>query len=219
MRACLIALLLSGAALAQTPAAAPDVDTPSRTMKPLNIDLRGTFSTDVLLIAFDLGAAADVGLLPAGPGTLSVGAELDYSFCGSFCWLLSGLTGFNWGVSWYSPFARLAYHFPVKNQPTLQKADLYGLFMLGLVGSTAYVESKDKSLSVVGTDTSFGFGLGAGGNYFVGDHLYVGLEARYRYARGRYDWVFKAGNYEFKDSESTWSLSGINILVFLGFRL
>lgn len=216
-----LALLAARVVIAQeTPPVAPEPEPePGRLMRPGNLDVRGTLDTDILLIYVDVGAGVDFGVLPAGPGTVSIGAEFDFGFCASACVLLNALTPLTWGSRYYSPFARIGYHFPLKGNATMQKVDVYGLAMVGLVYTNTGASTDDGSISFTGEDTAIGVGAGGGVNYFLGDSLFVGAEARLRYATGIYTFTMKAGQYTFSDRESRWDLSGLNLLLFLGARL
>lgn len=198
---------------------APPPAPPSKRLMPLGLDLRLTLDTDVLLVYVDGGVGADFGLIPVGPGTLSVGGELDVGFCATACLLLNAATGLRWGHRYYSPFVRLGYHFALPKSTGLEKVDLYGMVMGGLVLASMGVSSADGSVSITGEDTSLGLGIGAGANYFIGERIFVGLEGRLRYAQGVYRVTAQVGPYQLTDSDRTWDLNGINILVFLGLRL
>jgi len=91
------------------PAAGSDPVKPpsgSRPIQPFELDVRGTLSTDILLVYVGVGASADLGIVPAGPGTIAVGAGFEYNFCGSVCWFFSALTPFNFSQYQIVPSVR-----------------------------------------------------------------------------------------------------------------
>lgn len=220
------ALFLASPAFAQTPATdAASTEASSRaeaqtgkTMRPLNLDLRFTGDTDILLAGVDLGIGADFGLIPAGPGVLAVGAEFNYGFCFTACLLLDAITNLDWSSRYLAPSARVSYHFEIPGQG-LDKLDLYGVGLLGIVRASTSLASNDGSIRFTGTDTGLSFGLGAGANYFVTDFFFVGGEARLRYAAGAYSWVAEAGRWTFTDDQNRWSRSGLSVNLFAGIRL
>jgi hypothetical protein len=225
-----LALVLASGAWAQEAEEAaeqvqPAVETaptpPSRLLQPMNVDLRLSGDTNLFLLYVDAGLGVDVGLLPMGPGTLAVGGELNAGTCLVFCLVLNGLTGFSWWDRYLNPMGRVSFHFqpPAKQARQLEKVDLYAVVMAGPVLIERGAESADRSVSFVGTDTSLAVGLGVGANYFLSGPLFVGGELRARYAAGRYAWTVRAGQYQLSDSESTWSLSGVNLRFFAGLRL
>jgi hypothetical protein len=221
-------------AVAPAPAAAPgaqagqaapvaDAFAGSGALRPGGIQARASLDTDILLVYLNLGAAADVGLLQAGPGTLAVGGGLDYGFCGSVCWAVSALTPINLGERYLSPHARLTYHFPVTGSDALAKLDLYGLLLAGVTWSSMNIASDEpiegQVRSVDSSSVSFLGGLGAGANYFFSDRLFLGAEARLRYSQGTYTVSTNAiPGYVLTDSDSTWSLSGFNLAFHAGLR-
>jgi opacity protein-like surface antigen len=220
----------SAVALAQQPAQEAMADAPveapeSKVLTPLHADARLSVDTDILLIYVNVSVAADLGLIRLGPGTLGVGANVDVGFCGSFCWVTAALltsalgAPTTYGQTHFFPSARLTYHFPLPTSKTesLKKVNVYGLLFGGPVFSRLALVSKD--LEIVGTDTSFGFGGGVGGQYFFTERVFVGGEVTLRYARGRYTWAARVGSYQLKDSEDTWNLSGLNARLSIGIRL
>lgn len=232
----LIALftLLSTAAFAQAPAegastpAAPTTEVAAASssgehlLKPLHLDVRLAGDTDILLVYVELGAMVDVGLLPAGPGTLAVGASFDLGACGSVCWAFSALTSFNMSQTFLSPAARVSYHVDLKklgvNSPVIDKLDAYGLVFAGPNIASWALSADDNSVKVEGTDLTFGGGLGVGGQYFFSDNFFVGAEGTFRYAKGAYNWKATVGQYSISGTENTWDHSGFNVRVNAGLR-
>ncbi len=223
-------LCFSASSLAQQPAQETPSDAPTQApenklLTPLHADARFSVDTDVLLIYVSLSVSADLGLIRLGPGTLGVGANVDVGFCGSFCWLTAALltsalgAPTTYGQTHFFPSARLTYHFPLPSSKSesLKKVNIYGLLFGGPVFSRLALISKD--VEIVGTDTSFGFGGGVGGQYFFTERIFVGAEATLRYARGRYTWAARVGSYQLKDSEDLWSLTGGNLRFSIGIRL
>jgi hypothetical protein len=207
------------------PAASANADVPgprvptktSHHLKPLQLDLHANASTDILLAYIGVGATADLGLVPAGPGTLAVGAGFEYDFCASVCWLLNAATPFRFSQSEIAPSIRATYHLDLKHK----NLDVYPIVFAGPVFARSTIELKDSSASYIGKDTGFQVGVGVGLSYFVADRFSIGLEGRYRHARGTYTYELNDGNGRTFDggSGSTWSLSGLNVVLALGFRL
>ncbi len=197
----------------------------SKLLTPLHLDARFSVDADILLIYISLSAAADVGLVKIGPGTVAIGANAELGFCGSFCWvtaaLLSSALGSSttYGQTHFFPSARLSYHFPLPTSKGDQakKINVYGLLFGGPVFTS--LSLKNKSVEITGTDTSIGVGLGVGGQYFFTERIFVGVEATARYARGRYNWTVRLGDYRLSDSEASWSLTGGGIRFSVGVRL
>ncbi len=200
------------------PPAAGSVKPPSgsRPIQPFELDLRGTLSTDILLVYVGVGASADLGIVPAGPGTIAVGAGFEYNFCGSVCWFFSAITPFNFSQYQIVPSVRASYHLDLKQK----HLDFYPLLFGGPVFARASIEFDDGSASYVATDTGFQVGAGAGINYFVTERFFVGAEARLRYARGTYSYELRSGNdrvFE-KGNGDSWSLTGLNLVFAAGYR-
>lgn len=201
-------------------AAAPIVaDTETGELKPMHVDLRATVNADILLAYIGLGASADLGLVPAGPGTLAVGAGFEYDFCGSVCWLFSAITPLDFSHRQIWPQARASYHIGVKSAKNL---DIYPFVGLGPVFARSEISVDNGAARYVGTDTSIGVNFGGGINFFVAGPVFIGGEARIRYAAGEYDYRLESGDgsrtYD-RGSVDTWSLTGIDVLVAVGVRL
>ena len=188
----------------------------SRPLQPFELDVRGTLSTDILLIYVGVGASADLGVVPLGPGTLAVGAGFEYDFCGSVCWFFSAVTPFNFGQYQIAPSLRASYHLDLKKK----NLDFYPLLFGGPVFARAHIDFDDGSASYVATDTGFQIGAGAGINYFVGERFFVGAEARLRYAKGTYTYELRSGNDRLfdKGNGDSWSLTGLNLVFAAGYR-
>jgi hypothetical protein len=185
----------------------------------MQLDFRGTLNADVLLAYIGLGASADLGLVPAGPGTLAVGAGFEYDFCGSVCWLFSAATPIDFSHRQIWPQARASYHLGLKSARHL---DLYPFVGLGPVFARSEISVDNGAARYVGTDTSIGVNFGAGANLFVAGPVFVGGEARIRYAAGDYNYRLESGDgtrtYD-RGSVETWSLAGVDVLLAVGVRL
>ena len=96
------------------PADAPLVG--SRVLKPLHLDAKLTGNSDVLLGFVGVGAAVDLGVARAGPGTIAVGAAGEYNFCASVCWALNAITPFEFGQRQISLWGRASYHIDLKGK-------------------------------------------------------------------------------------------------------
>lgn len=210
------------AATTATPPAAPAVEPPAEEtagLRPMHLDFRGTINADVLLAYIGLGLSADLGLVPVGPGTLAVGAGFEYDFCGSVCWFFSAVTPLDFSHRQIWPQARASYHLGLKSAKHL---DLYPFVGLGPVFARSEISVDSGAARYVGTDTSIGVNFGAGASLFVAGPVFVGGEARIRYAAGDYNYRLESGDgtrtYD-RGSVETWSLTGIDVLVAVGVRL
>lgn len=183
--------------------------------------MRVHLDSDILLAFVELGVAADFGLIPAGPGTLAVGAELSGGICLTACGLIGLVTGISVSDRFVSTHARLTYHFLPPNQKQLDGVDLYGLLLAGVTLAnqkvSGSVENVDFRFSGTGLGPSIGLGLGA--KKFVKERLFVGGEARLRYARGDYSYSEQVENVTLRGVDPDWSQTGLSILVFVGTRL
>ena len=201
------------------PATEPLPETPTSELQPRHLDFRGTINADVLLAYIGLGLSADLGLVPAGPGTIAVGAGFEYDFCGSVCWLFSATTPIDFSHRQIWPQARASYHLGLKGAKHL---DFYPFVGLGPVFARSEISIDNGAARYIGTDTSIGVNFGAGASLFVAGPLFVGGEARIRYAAGDYNYRLESGDgtrtYD-RGSVETWSLTGVDVLVAVGVRL
>lgn len=208
------------------------VEAPAETTKvlgPLRADARFTVDTDILLAYVNLGVNADLGIIKLGPGVLAVGAGLDFGFCGTVCLLIGSLLNGSYGIRNVFPQARLSYHLelPAKAGNALQKIDVYGVVFAGLVISSMGFSGQYQSVMVSATSTGVGpgIGLGAGGSYFFSDRVFVGAELTAKYASGAYRDVVTVTppnsnvDFRWREEYSSWSLSGVSLRLFLGFRI
>ncbi len=209
--------------VAPPPPAAPAVSDalPGRMQGVGDVDVRLMLNADILLAFVSLGVGADVGVLRAGPGVLSLGAEIEAGLCFTVCFALDLATGWNFSHQYYSPHARVAYHFLPPNARSLEKVDLYGLVLGGITYTTTRISGEESgtAFDFRGRDVAPSFGLGAGAKFFVQERLYLGAEARLRFASGQYTYTSRVGNVSVSGEQSFWSLSGLNVLFFGGLRL
>jgi len=236
MRALAFAVMLAGGVVsAQAVSSEPGggvIEAPAETTKvlgPMRADARFTVDTDILLAYVNLGVNADLGIVKLGPGVLAVGAGLDVGFCGTVCLLIGGLLNGSYGARNFFPQARLSYHLelPAKSGNALQKVDVYGVVFAGLVVSSMGFAGQYQGVMVSATSTGVGpgVGLGAGGSYFFTERVFVGAEASLKYAAGRYNDVVTVKppnsnvDFRWRDEYSGWSISGLSVRLFLGFRI
>lgn len=236
MRTIAFALMLAGSmAFAQKASAELGegvVEAPAETTKvlgPLRADARFTVDTDILLAYVNLGVNADLGIIKLGPGVLAVGAGLDFGFCGTVCLVIGSLLNGSYGIRNFFPQARVSYHLelPAKSGNALQKIDVYGVVFAGLVVSSMGFSGQYQGVAVSATSSGVGpgIGLGAGGSYFFTERVFVGAEATAKYAAGTYRDVVTVTppnsnvDFRWREEYSGWSLSGVSLRLFLGFRI
>lgn len=70
------------------------------------------------------------------------------------------------------------------------------------------------------SDTAPSVGFGAGASYFFTDHVFVAVEARFRYAAGSYSYELASGNARAFDRSGidTWSASTVDTSGAIGAR-
>jgi hypothetical protein len=192
---------------------------PPRSLQPLHLDAKLTGNTDVLLGFVGVGAALDFGVARAGPGTISVGAAGEYNFCASVCWALNAITPFEFGQRQISLWGRASYHIDIKGKIG-QRLDVYPFAMVGPTFASASLRFDDSGTEYRGSDTAIAIGGGAGVNFFIAGPLFVGGEARARYARGTYRYELVSGNEETiaEGQASSWSMTGVDIMLAFGAR-
>ncbi len=84
-----------------------------------------------------------------------------------------------------------------------------------------------QGVQVSASDTGVGpgIGLGAGGSYFFTERVFVGAEATAKYASGTYKNVVVVTppnsnvDFRWRDEYTSWSLSGVSLRLFIGFRI
>ncbi len=213
-----------GATVARAGDAPPQRDKPAldvaphddKSLTPGHVDARITADTDILLAFMAGGASADVGVARLGPGTLTLGVQGEYAFCGSVCWFLNTVTPLEFSQHQVSLAARASYHLPIG-----KKVDLYPFASAGPTFATSTVRIDDGSAEYRGKDTAIALGAGAGVSYFLTDFIFIGAEGRLRYARGTYSYELVAGNeqqYRWDGNVQTWSLTGLDFSGALGIR-
>lgn len=225
----LCAALVSGAAFAETTENTGLEEKPKTALlTPIHVDAKIAVDTDILLVYINLAAAGDVAVAPIGPGTLAVGGGIDFGFCGSFCWLLSGLLTSALGTPssyWQRhvfPNVRVTYHFKLPDssaQTKIAKVNAYAMLFGGPVFTSLGLGANNRAVVVEGNDTSIGIGAGAGAQFFLTERFFVGAEVSFRYARGRYTWRLIAGSYSLSSQEESWDLSGFNVRLMAGVRI
>jgi|GEM_PF-1299735 len=185
-----------------------------------DFDMRLHVDSDILLAFVELGVGADFGLIPAGPGTLALGAELSGGICLTACGLIGLVTGISVSDRFISPHARLTYHFLPPNQK-LEGVDIYGLLLAGVTVSNQKVSGRFENVDFNFTGTGVGpsLGLGLGAKKFVKDRIFIGGEARLRYARGDYSYSEQVENITVIGVDPDWSQTGLSLLFFVGLRV
>ncbi|MDF2694391.1 MAG: hypothetical protein K0S65_2774, partial [Labilithrix sp.] len=93
---------------------------------------------------------------------------------------------------------------------------------LGPIFARSEISVDNGAARYVGTDTSIGVNFGGGVNLFVLGPMFIGGEARIRYAAGEYNYKLESGDgtitYD-KGAVETWSLSGLDVVLSVGVRL
>lgn len=218
----LLALTLASSAAAEERAdETVDPSAETRRMRPGNVDLRLAGGTSVLLTSVNAGAGVDLGVVSIGPGTVGIGASLEGGLCVSACWALGALLKLRMEQRFLSTMGRISYHFDLPAKPRqMETVDVYAFAMAGLVLTETRLRSLEPGALFEGEDKAFGAGLGAGMNYFVNRWFFFGGEGRVRYAMGRYETTRTEGDQRLlSDRARGWSLTGVNVQLFIGGRL
>jgi hypothetical protein len=190
----------------------------SKTLEPLHIDLKATGNADALLAFIGVGAAADVGIVRGGPGVFALGAAGEYDFCATVCWLFSAITPLEFSQSQISLWGRASYHIDIKGKG-LEKIDVFPFIMVGPTFARSNIKLDNGAAEYRGKDTAIAGGAGLGANLFVAGPLFVGAEARFRYAQGVYQYELVYGNERVIDGSAyRWSTTGIDVLFAMGGR-
>jgi hypothetical protein len=230
LRAGLLCLLLPALALAQAelpaadlPASGPEsaaaAPVSSFVMTPGRVHVRGALDAHLLLAAVDVGASAELGLVPMGAGTLALGAGLDYGVCFIFCAISSATRPIGVSESHLTPHARLSYHFGLNDTPALQRMDLYGVVLAGMTWASARFTEDGSTHVVTADDAGLMVGVGMGASYFLQENFFAGLETRLHFSQGRYVLPGQVGNTPLRQSDSSWSTNGASLVFFAGLRL
>jgi hypothetical protein len=192
----------------------------TRTLEPAHVDLKLTGNADALLAFIGAGAAADIGVARAGPGTFSLGAAGEYNFCASICWLLNTITPLEFGQRQISLWARAGYHIEIKGKG-MEKFDIFPFVMAGPTFANSYVRLDNGAAEYRGTDRAIAVGAGLGANLFVAGPVFVGGEARVRYATGVYNYELVSGSSQRTIAEGSvthWSMTGLDLMLAMGVR-
>ncbi len=198
---------------------APPLEVESKAMRPMQIDLRMGLNTNPVLSYIGFGLAADVGVTKTGPGTIALGAGWEHSACATSCWEFESATpymDFSERQNWAQ--ARASYHLGLKSVPRL---DAYPLLSLGPVFASSTVDLDGGATRYRGRNTTLGLGMGGGFTYSVYGPLFVGAEARIRYAAGGYEYRLINGREKGFDRASVegFSLNGLDAFFAFGARL
>jgi hypothetical protein len=157
-----------------------------------------------------------VGVLPLGPGTLSLGAELSVNLCALACWVPNLFSDQDTLRHDVHVVGRLGYHFSSPDR-NYGKVDLYGVLLAGVMEARTNLTAPDYAFE--GRGRPLVFGLGVGGNYFPSSHVFVGAEARLRFSSGAYELSLTRGAYEFTREDRRIFRLGLSTAFFVGVRL
>ncbi len=207
------------ASAAEGPGEAPPAPpAPPPLMRLGNVDVRLDGAASVLPLSVEAGATLEVGVLPLGPGTLSLGAEASVNQCALACWVPNLFSDRDVSRRDFYAVGRLGYHFTVADR-NYRKVDLYGFVLAG--GMEVHTTLTTPDYRYEGRDRSPAFGLGIGGNYFLhpGSRFYLGGEARARFGTGSLALTLTRGTYEFTAEDRRWVRVGLSTAFFVGFRL
>jgi len=205
------------AGLATAPASAAESQGPPL-MRPGNIDARLDGALSVLPLSVEAGATLDVGVLPLGSGTLSLGAEASVNQCALACWVPNLFSERDTSRRDFYAVGRLGYHFTVADR-NYRKVDLYGFVLAGGMEVHTTVTAPDYRYQ--GRDRGPAFGVGIGGNSFptADSRVFLGGEARVRFGMGAFDLTLTRGTYEFTQEDRRWLRLGLSTAFFVGIRL
>jgi hypothetical protein len=196
--------------------AAPGDSEPSPLLRPGNLDLRLNVGGVGSFTSLEAGATVDLGLLRLGSGTLSLGAEVSVSQCLLSCWVPNLLTEEDdWQRDLYA-LGRLGYHFRLSNR-NYRKVDVHAVLVAGVDEARTWVDAEGYAFEGKGLGPAFGAGVG--GKYFLSSRVFIGAEARLRFAFGTYALRVTRGSYVFREDDQRWTRFGVNTLFFAGLRL
>jgi opacity protein-like surface antigen len=214
------ALPTSTPALAPAPALAPpsanrDVaEAPNQTaaLQPWDVDIRAGLHTTPILEYGGVGASADAGIRKLGPGTLAVGGGVDYFLCGTSC----SSAPYSLSQRQLSFEGRVSYHLSV---PKVARMDIYPLITAGFMVSRSSINVGGNS-EYRASDVAPSVGFGAGASYFFTDRIFVGAEARFRYAAGSYSYELASGQAKAFDHSgvTAWNSSTVDLALAVGTR-
>jgi hypothetical protein len=160
----------------------------------------------------------ELGVLPIGPGTLSIGAELGINQCALACWVPNLFTERDVSRGDIHVLGRLGFHFTLADR-NYRQVDLYGVLLAGVMEARTTLTAPDYRYE--GRDRAPAFGVGLGGNYFpsASSRFFVGGEARLRFSAGAYDLTPTRGTYEPTQDDRRWVRLGLSTAFFAGVRL
>jgi hypothetical protein len=184
--------------------------------RPGQVDLRLLGAASLLPLSLEAGASAEVGVLPLGPGTLSLGAELSVNQCALACWVPNLFTERDVSRRDIHALGRLGYHFGSADR-NYRKVDLYGVLLAGVMEARTTLTAPDYAFE--GRGRPLAFGLGVGGNYFPSSRFFVGGEARLRFASSSYELSPTRGTYAFTWDDRRLFRLGLSTAFFVGVRL
>ena len=209
-------LATPGIATAQEPTQATATAESPPLLRPGQVDLRLLGAASLLPLFLEGGAIAEVGVLPLGPGTLSLGAELSVNLCALACWVPNLFSDRDVSRRDVHAVGRLGYHFSSPDR-NYRKVDLYGVLLAGVMEAHTTLTAPDYAFE--GRGRPLAFGLGVGGNYFPSSHFFVGGEARLRFSSGAYELSLTRGTYEFTREDRRIFRLGLSTAFFVGVRL
>jgi hypothetical protein len=192
----------------------------SRAIEPMQIDVRALAHTDVLLISPGVGASGDIGIVRAGPGTLTLGVGGEYDVCGSACRFLNAVTPLSFDQHQVALLGRVGYHFRIE-QAAMRNVDLYGFIGAGPVFASSSVTLNDPFARYTASDTGVGAEAGLGVNFFIAGPVFLAGEARYRVAAGQYSYKLEVGKdtvWQANGAEH-WNAGGPALQIGIGVRL
>ncbi|HEX8824089.1 MAG TPA: hypothetical protein VF794_29485 [Archangium sp.] len=191
---------------------------PRPLMRPGNLDLRLDGAASLLPLSLEAGATLEVGVLPIGPGTLSLGAEASVNQCALACWVPNLFSERDVSRRDFYAVGRLGYHFTVADR-NYRKVDLYGFLLAGAM--EVHTSQTAPDYRYEGRSRSPAFGLGIGGNSFptAGSRFFLGGEARVRFGTGAFDLTLTRGAYDFTEKDRRWLRLGLSTAFFVGVRL
>jgi hypothetical protein len=202
-------VLVAARARARTPETA-------RWLRPGQLELHVEGGLSLLAPSLEAGAGGEVGVLAVGPGTLSLGTQLDLRQCLLACSLSGLLAGQSVSTRDVSVLGRLGYHVRLEG-PGRGPVDVYGVLLGGVMEARTFQVSPEAHVEGRGRGPAFGLGLG--GHAFLSEHFFLGGEARLRFASGVYALSVTQGAHVFTEEETHWLRLGPETVLFVGVRL
>lgn len=174
-------------------------------LHPGNLDLRIGGGASLLPPSVEAGISTELGVVRIGDGTLSIGAELGIQQCVLACSLRDLFDLRTVSTRDLHALGRLGYHF-ILGARNDNRVELSGFLLAGVMEARTTETSPDNHYEGRGRGPAFG--LGVSGSYFLSPRLFVGGEARLRFASGSYD-----------DDGRHWVRGGLSTLLLAGIRL